>query len=399
MNDHIDGIRHLQAEDMDESLALSEFAFQYELSPEDKDNRKQFYRPEDTLGYFVNGKLAAKTTVLPLKMWIQGQKFAMGGINGVATWPEYRRYGMVGQLMQQSLNIMRERGQTISTLSPFASPFYRKYGWETFMERKRYEVTQSRLPRLESYKGSVNRVTPSEQLPILQKLYDEYAKQYNGMLHRDDRWWNYRVLWKLKETVAVYYNEDQEAKGYVMYQVKERKLSVKELIYVNEEARQALWKFLTNHDSMIESLTLLAPTDDSLVFELEEPRISQSVSAYYMARIVDVLSFLKLYPFAERGKDWSMTLQVRDTFAPWNDQLFRVVGTKRASVIEVQVMEKSDQINPDLICTIQALSLLFLSCRSPQWLQRTGRIHANDDIVYLLEQIIPLRTAFLLDGF
>ncbi len=54
----------------------------------------------------------------------------MGGVAGVATYPEYRRSGYVKELLQHSLQTMKKDGYTVSMLHPFAVAFYRKYGWE-----------------------------------------------------------------------------------------------------------------------------------------------------------------------------------------------------------------------------------------------------------------------------
>lgn len=389
-------IRHIVEDEFEQSIALSEFAFQYELSNEDKQKRKQYFNPHDTLGYFSDGKLAAKLTILPLHTWIQGKLFSTGGINGVATWPEYRRYGMVGKLMQEALEMMRERGQILSTLSPFASPFYRKYGWETYMERKKYEIKTAMLPQAAPWKGNVRRVDPADQLPVLQQLYERYARQFNGMLKREPYWWDLRILWKLKETVVIYYNEQDEPAGYLMYKVQERILKVREFIYTTEEARMALWKFMANHDSMIESLTLLAPIDDPLCYQLEQPQISQSIGAYFMARIVDVKSFMEQFPFAMARSRWELTMKIEDRYAPWNEEIVKIVSDGAGNT-EVTVLESYRQ--PGIVCNIQTLTLLLVSGRPAQWLKQVGFLQCSDDIVQLLALIVPARTAFLLDSF
>jgi predicted acetyltransferase len=133
-------IKNIENEYIGESLKLSEFAFQYELSAEERAERLARFKPELNWGYFVDGELAAKLIILPLTIGLNGRSFTMGGIAGVATWPEYRRHGMVKQLLMHALEQMREQGQTISCLHPFEFSFYRKFGWETYTDYKRYEI-------------------------------------------------------------------------------------------------------------------------------------------------------------------------------------------------------------------------------------------------------------------
>src|SRR4051812_5295884 len=101
-------------------MILSEFAFQFKLPPERKESHRLTFRPEENWGAFdERGMLLSGLMLLPLETWIQGKKLAMGGIAGVATWPEARRQGCVSKLLVHSLNTMREAGQTISMLAPF----------------------------------------------------------------------------------------------------------------------------------------------------------------------------------------------------------------------------------------------------------------------------------------
>jgi predicted acetyltransferase len=93
----MDQIRTLKQEELIDSMKLSEFAFQNRLSAQEREERIQLQKAEGIWGYFVDDKLAAKLTILDLQTWIHSKNFAMGGIAGVATWPEYRRKGMVGK--------------------------------------------------------------------------------------------------------------------------------------------------------------------------------------------------------------------------------------------------------------------------------------------------------------
>ena len=117
----------------------------------------------------------------------------MGGIAGVATWPEFRRGGMVAQLLGQALKTMRDRGQTLSFLAPFKFEFYRKYGWETYVDYVRYEIPADKLPKFEAAEGS-KVVRADKNGELLNAVYEAYAKQFNGMLERDAHWWNERYL-------------------------------------------------------------------------------------------------------------------------------------------------------------------------------------------------------------
>src|SRR5690625_4349653 len=169
----------------------------------------------------VEGKLAAKVHIIPLASYINGQAFKMGGIASVATWPEYRRYGMIQPLLFHALQDMKKNGQTISLLSPFSTPFYRKYGWELAFTEKKYDIPIGNLKREWKTQGYVRRI--GKDVPLLHDIYTIYAKKFSGILTRDEKWWEQRVLTDPSAHIAVAYNEAGKAEGYLIYKVKDRK--------------------------------------------------------------------------------------------------------------------------------------------------------------------------------
>lgn len=116
-------IRQLHADDFEEGLGLSEYAFQYKVTGEDRERAREKFKPEQIWGVFEGPSLSAKLVLLPLQAYIQGKPVSMGGIAGVATWPENRRQGYVAKLLTHALQTMNEAGQTLSFLHPFLIPF------------------------------------------------------------------------------------------------------------------------------------------------------------------------------------------------------------------------------------------------------------------------------------
>lgn len=116
-------IRQLHSEEFNLSMDLSEYAFQYKLPSEKRANAKERFKAERVWGAFEEGTLEAKLTLLPFQVYIQGRLVPMGGLAGVATWPENRRQGHVAKLLAHTLQTMNEAGQTLSFLHPFLIPF------------------------------------------------------------------------------------------------------------------------------------------------------------------------------------------------------------------------------------------------------------------------------------
>src|SRR5699024_4206316 len=210
--------------------------------------------------------------------------------SAVATWPEYRRNGMVKQLLYHSLKYMKHHGQTISFLYPFSFAYYRKYGWELSFDKKEYNLPIERLPKDINTNGYVRRREPD--IAQLNSIYSTYAKKFTGMLARDEKWWNDRILNKDMH-IAIAYNDSDESVGYILFNVKKEIFNVIDIAYTSINGRNLLLKFIANHDSMAKTVEMTVPENDKLPLLLDEARFEQKSISYFMARIVDVHAFLK----------------------------------------------------------------------------------------------------------
>ncbi|NOU99599.1 GNAT family N-acetyltransferase [Paenibacillus planticolens] len=393
-------IRTLHQEEISESMALSQFAFQYKLSAEEQAERDRLADPKKIWGYFVEEKLAAKLHIHDFHTWVNGQRFAMGGIAGVATWPEYRRNGMVAKLLIQALKVMKEQGQTLSFLAPFKFEFYRKYGWEAYIDYLKYEIPADKLPRFQASEGSsVIRVT--KDMELINPIYEKYAGQFNGMLERDAEWWNTKHFKQKDGTVALYVNAQGEHTGYVFYQVKDSTATIHEMVFLNEDARRGLWKFIADHDSMITKVEIKAPSDDQLPFLVHDPKFKQEKITYFSARIVDVEAFLAEYVFETRTEADPVYLRISDPHADWNDGVYCLNFTGSGEKAHVTKLAERELPAEELIlsCSIQTLTALFMGYQEAGFLARIERLQGSQELVSRLEAAIGRRTTYLADFF
>lgn len=394
-------IRVLGSDQFDESLELAKFAFQMEPTPEVLVKIREQYaqEPAKRLGIYVDGQLGAQLTLLELETYIGGKRFAMAGVAGVSTWPEYRRQGLVSELLRHSLQSMREQGQTLSYLAPFAIGFYRKFGWEVYTDNKKYKIEASLMPSRTQYEGRIERQNDNYQL--VNRIYDMYAQRYNGTLVRTEFWWNYRIRQRKPGQAAVYYGVDDKAQGYVLYQVKNKEMKIHELIALTEEARQALWSYLAQHDSMIDRAEITVPTDDILAYLLNNPRIKQEVEPYFMARIVDAEAFMSQYPFQTNlGRSASVLVEIMDEHAPWNTGLYKLHFSEDGEVAVRRLQDDStSNERVRMITDIGSLTAMMLGYRRPLELLHYGRIQGDEQIVAEFDARLPVRTTFLPDFF
>lgn len=378
-----------------EAIALSEYAFQYKVPEDQMEQRLTLMKKHHQLfGILEGNQLAAKLHLLPLEINIGDAIFKMGGIAGVATYPEYRRSGHVKELLKHALEKMKQDEFSVSMLHPFAVSFYRKYGWELFVNRFICSMTKSDLVMQKHVKGNIRRFSKDNHPNEIEVIYETFAKRFAGMLVRSREWWTQAVYHDL--IAAVYYNEENEATGYMLYKINDSKMTVEEFVPLNNEARKGLWNFICQHDSMIKELKMILSETEPLLYTLQEPRVKAEITPYFMARIVDVEQFLNQYSFVWDTQQNEVILHISDSFAPWNNVSVRLQD-KEIVIIDKEEIEK--QSSGGLHLNINDLSAMLFGYKRPLELYEMETLVGTEDEVKELEHLIPLHRPFFYDFF
>ena len=373
-----------------EALRLSEYAFQYKVDEERLQQQLTKMKESHEIYGIMEGKdLAAKLHLIPFHIYIGKEKFKMGGVAGVATYPEYRRSGYVKELLQHSLQTMKKDGFTVSMLHPFAVTFYRKYGWELCANLLVCHLTKSDLVMKKQVNGTVKRFNKENHPEEVEKLYETFAERFSGMLVRNEKWWLQAVYEDL--TLAIYYDENKTAAGYMLYKIEKSKMTVEEFVPLHNEARNGLWNFICQHDSMIKELEMTVSENEQLLYTLQEPRVKTEIKPYFMGRIVDVEQFLKQYELNWNNVQQEVILHITDSFAPWNNVSVRLANYEIAIIEEP--MDKG--INLD----INALSTILLGYKRPLELNELELISGSEEEIRTFENVVPVRKPFIYDFF
>ncbi|WP_144655778.1 GNAT family N-acetyltransferase [Bacillus tropicus] len=373
-----------------EALRLSEYAFQYKVEEERMQQQlTKMKESHEVYGIMEGEDLAAKLHLIPFHIYIGEEKFKMGGVAGVATYPEYRRSGYVKELLQHSLQTMKKDGYTVSMLHPFAVTFYRKYGWELCANLLVCHLTKSDLVMKKQVNGTVKRFNKENHPEEVEKLYETFAKRFSGMLVRDEKWWLQAVYDDL--TLAIYYDENKSASGYMLYKVENSKMTVEEFVPLHNEARNGLWNFICQHDSMIKELEMTVSENEPLLYTLQEPRVKTEIKPYFMGRIVDVEQFLKQYELNWNNVQQEVILHITDSFAPWNNVSVRLVNYE-ITIIE-EPMDKGIKLD------INALSTILLGYKRPLELNELELISGSEEEIRAFENVVPVHKPFIYDFF
>ncbi|MBM6768455.1 MULTISPECIES: GNAT family N-acetyltransferase [Bacillus cereus group] len=373
-----------------EALRLSEYAFQYKVDEERMQQQlTKMKESHEVYGIMEGEDLAAKLHLIPFHIYIGKEKFKMGGVAGVATYPEYRRSGYVKELLQHSLQTMKKDGFTVSMLHPFAVTFYRKYGWELCANLLVCHLTKSDLVMKKQVNGTVKRFNKENHPEEVEKLYETFAERFSGMLVRNEKWWLQAVYEDL--TLAIYYDENKTAAGYMLYKIENYKMTVDEFVPLHNEARNGLWNFICQHDSMIKEFEMTVSENEQLLYTLQEPRVKTEIKPYFMGRIVDVEQFLKQYELNWNNVQQEVILHITDSFAPWNNVSVRLANYEIAIIEEP--MDKG--INLD----INALSTILLGYKRPLELNELELISGSEEEIRAFENVVPVRKSFIYDFF
>ena len=373
-----------------EALRLSEYAFQYKV---DEDRLQQqltrMKESHEVYGIMEGNDLAAKLHLIPFHIYIGKEKFKMGGVAGVATYPEYRRSGYVKELLQHSLQTMKKDGYTVSMLHPFAVTFYRKYGWELCANLLVCHLTKSDLVMKKQVNGTVKRFNKENHPEEVEKLYETFAERFSGMLVRNEKWWLQAVYEDL--TLAIYYDENKTAAGYMLYKIENYKMTVDEFVPLHNEARNGLWNFICQHDSMIKELEMTVSENEQLLYTLQEPRVKTEIKPYFMGRIVDVEQFLKQYELNWNNVQQEVILHITDSFAQWNNITVRIANH------EITIIE--EPIDKGIKLDINALSTILFGYKRPLELNELELISGSEEEIRAFENVVPVRKPFIYDFF
>ncbi|PFL06733.1 GNAT family N-acetyltransferase [Bacillus thuringiensis] len=390
MEENYMNVIQLKEDKFREALRLSEYAFQYKVNEERLQQQiTRMKESHEIYGIMEGEDLAAKLHLIPFHLYIGKETFKMGGVAGVATYPEYRRSGYVKELLQHSLQTMKKDGYTVSMLHPFSVSFYRKYGWELCANLLVCHMTKSDLVMKKQVNGTVKRFNKENHPEEVEKLYEIFAERFSGMLVREKNWWLQVVYDDL--ALAIYYDENKTAAGYMLYKIENYKMTVEEFVPLHNEARNGLWNFICQHDSMIKELEMTVSENEPLLYTLQEPRVKTEVKPYFMGRIVDVEQFLKQYELNWNNVQQEVILHITDAFAPWNNVTVRLANH------EITIVEETTEKGIKL--DINALSTIMFGYKRPLELNELELISGSEEAMWSFENLVPVRKPFIYDFF
>ena len=366
-------LRQLGEEDFEEFEALLRYAFQVSTSEmarigwsdmEMKQSKMPIFEASHVMGWFYKGHLASQIVIYPMEVNIQGEVCKMGGITGVATYPEYTGRGLIHSLIGKSLEYMRSQQQIVSYLCPYSIPLYRKHGWEIVSDKMTFAIKDTQLPKRHPVDGQIERV--DIECEDLHRVYKYFALQEHGALIRGKLEWEEYWRWDSDDVMAaVYYSADGKPLGYVIYYIENEVFSIKEMVYLNQEAKYGIWNYISAHFSMITKVEGANYTGEPIAFQFEDPKLT-------------------------------LELEVSDVMAPWNNGIFHVSWRDGRTFCEkVSTWSTGHRLSLD----IKTLTTMLMGYKRPTYLYNNDRIDMDYHLLKTLETLIPPDKPYFSDYF
>ena len=328
-------IKLVSEPDYEQVHRLRDYSFTNKYVGARRDDFQYWIEHSATIGAYDQQMLIGQLLVLPLNMTVHSVNYKMGGIGFVATYPEYRNQGIMKKLMIRSLEEIRKNNQFISVLAPFSVSFYRHFGWELFFDKLHYSIPTEAFPQFGNQIDKVKRFSfewmDEEVFQEIQQFHNHQALVRNGGMLRNAAWWK-RIERRESSSHFAAYFEGDAIEGYIRYEIKNLTFTIKDFLAKNTRAEQAIWRFITSHKASVYTIEGDTSNTNHFGFHFDQPQFKKEVLHEAMVRIVDVLEFLKSYSWG--NFDHPLYLSIQDSFAPWNEKLYRINKDKKIEIIE-----------------------------------------------------------------
>ena len=323
-----------------------------------------------------------------------GTTYKMSGIGYVASYPETAGNGGISAIMKEAFKDMRAAGETLSYLAPFASTFYRRFGYEGAFDQVEHVLPAAAFPKVpqRSNEVTVHRVPFRAAIAAMREVYERSSDATRGGLRRADWWWQNLADHYPDREVAVA-TLGERPTGYVIYQREAATFRIIEQFHDDLDTLLALARFIGGHRTAYQQFVYTTGNPESLHDLLPDPSVlSTSVHAYMMARIVDVADFMRRYPYQVTDLA-PVLIGITDDYIPEN------AGVWRLALDDGQATFEKATGKPQIALSIQQLVKATFGVRPLQDAYNLGLIDGDPFTITSVGAAFITRQAQLYDYF
>jgi len=339
----------------------------------DFDAHRLVFTPDRSIMAFDGKNMVGNALSYEMDMYIPGGLSKIAAVASVSVQATHRRKGINRSIMKYQLEDIHSRQEPLAVLQASESIIYGRYGYgmASFENNLEIEKTRSAYAIDHVPEGQSYFIEESEAREIFPQIYAKAIENRVGMVRRNENWWEFRFREPgLKggdpKSWFVKYQKNGENDGYLRYTINDVELNVIELIASSHEAYSSLWRLCLDMDLVDIIKAEHRPADEELKWMLADPRrlVEHSCDRYWV-RLVDVKKALsqRLY-----SVDGSLTLEVRDSFLPWNQEVVELRSESGESSCA------TSNRNPDIVLSAGDLGAVYLGGINFSTLLAAGRI-------------------------
>lgn len=388
-------------DEIDALLDLDQWAFAYDPDGLDIAPIAATFEWDRAFGMWTpepERRLVGTNLTFSMELPVPGGSVGCGGLTWVGVHPEYRRRGILRAMMDHHLRTVRDRGEPVSVLFAAEPAIYGRFGYG--LASHSLHLTLPRRAALRDVPGSdgvrvaLELIDPERHADLIGDCYDAARRARPGMVSRSTPALRRIILEdqpamrKGREPLRVALAVDGGAagpdpagsvpaaglRGYALFQRKsewkdsgpDSTVQVRELVALDPAAARALWGCLTDLDLTARVETGMRPTDDPLVHQLVDLRVTTARhSDGLWARLVDVPAALAVRRYSA---EVDVVLAVTDPFCPWNDGHWHLKGSPQGATCTATTADA------DLTLDVRDLGAAYLGGTSLEALAAAGLV-------------------------
>ncbi len=339
----------------------------------DFDIHRLVFTPDRSIMAFDGKDMVGNALSYEMDMYIPGGISKIAAVASVSVQATHRRKGINRSIMKYQLDDIHSRQEPLAVLQASESIIYGRYGYGMASVESNLEIEKTRSAYAvdQVSEGQPYFIEESEAREIFPQIYAMAIENRVGMVSRKKNWWEFRFRepglkggdpksWFIK------YQKNGINEGYLRYTIDDAELNIIELIASSNEAYSSLWRLCLDMDLVDIIKAEHRPVDEELKWLLADPRrlVEHSCDRYWV-RLVDVKKALSQRSYSVDG---SLTLKVKDSFLPWNQEVVELMSESGESSCVTSTR------NPDIVLSAGDLGAVYLGGINFSTLLAAGRI-------------------------
>ena len=273
-----------------------------------------------------------------------GKEITCGGIGGIGTDPEYRRGGLVREVIAEMAKECDRREVPLTILHPFSFAYYRAFGFERVADHRVLEFPITALSFVPRYPDLV-RCTGDTHNHELAEVYNTFAKDGRHLLFKRDAC--HFPTSDGGKKVYLSYDEEGRPDGYIILQIENYfsvnrmvsvNLHIHELIALTDKAMDKLFGFIRMFEGEMETVKM---ENIAMIPEVElrlrnYMHTGITILPDIMARINDIKTFFEALPYPDEAGSFTFKT-AEPPRSPWSGEkingVWRVDFTNQAATV------------------------------------------------------------------